>query len=242
MRKSGLLFLSISWLALSLFVTWNSLADSTTPPEPSPTSTSVPAAVESSSSTKSASASPDSISSTSGSDGNSVPESTDTASAFASPSASPTPPPIEPLTDQNMSIIMPKTIPVDPRAHSALIPKMFYIGPGSLLLCIDSNNLSFNFPENDQVQLFGNGSEHLLLSGSYSGISSLFNSSDGTRVISKLSGIGNSQALFRFVALSEPSLDKSFCSGGISSNTRTLSFKAIQLTLNIVKASVNVKK
>ena len=242
MRKSGWLFLSVTWLVLALFVTWNSLADSTTPPEPTPTSTLVPEPVASSSSTPSASATPSPISSTAGSDGNSISGSNDTASPSDSPSASPTPPPIEPLADQSMYLIMPRTIPVDPRAHSALIPQIFFIGPGSLLLCIDSNNISFNFPENDQVQMLGNGSEHLLLTGSYASISSLFNSSNGTRVISNLSGIGNSQALFRFVAMSEPSIDKSFCSGGISSNTRTLSFKALQLTLNIVKASVNVKK
>lgn len=249
MRKvRGKLFLGVACIFASLLVGWQSFADTNDLPNPiasaspeatptdspSPEITS-PSPTPSPSDSVVASESPVAIP---------TPEPSSTEEPAASPktSSAPTPPPIVPLADQSMYIVLPRIIPVDPRAHSALMPTIFFIGPGSLMLCIDSNQDALYLEDNKYVSIKGNGSEHLIINGDYSSISSLFNDPGGKRIYSRAGGIGNSVMLFRFVALSGASMNPSFCSNAAPSNTRTLTFDPIKLALNITKATVSVKK
>lgn len=222
MRRGKFIFLGGSvWLTLALILAWKSIADTSVLPTQEITSPTV------ASSPTSAPA----------------PTSVPTPTESASPVPSSSPVVITVATDQNIVVKVPNQILVDPRAKNALIPQLYLNSPDTLLACIDSNQVTLDlpYPNNPNILISGNRTGHLLLSGSSADISQSLNSGNGSRAFTAGTGIAHASITIRTVALSKASLDGTFCSSALSSNTRTLSFAPLDLALSITKSSVRVK-
>jgi hypothetical protein len=224
--------IGLACLAFSLLLSWRSIADSlSSAPQASDTvSTSSP---DPTSPTPIETSSPQ------------QPETSTSDTSTDSIAPTPTPTPLAPMVEQNMRIAVPQIIPVDPRARSALLPSIFFSGTGTLLLCIDSNQDSISIAgpliNSDSFFSQGNGTNHFAISGPVDEVLTAVNGYGMTRIFSTYSGLGNTTLDFRFIAMNQVSSDFSFCSQADASNTRTLHFQAVDLNLDMTKASVRVK-
>ena len=231
-NKRGWVALGLACISFSLILSWRSIADSLMPTPPSSDGTTV-------SSPETTTPTPTDSSSPTPSDTQTVNTSVDISQP------TPTPTPIAPMIEQRMLIAVPNSVPVDPRARSVILPSLYFSGDGTLLLCIDSNQDSINVPgtliSSDSLFVQGNGTNHFAISGSFDQVLTTINGSGMTRIFSPYSGIGNTTLEFRFIVMNQAGSDFSFCSQADTSNTRTLHFQAVNLNLDITKASVKVK-
>jgi hypothetical protein len=171
-------------------------------------------------------------------------------------SASPTPTPSKPsaslLPDQSMSLRIPISVLVDPRARSALLPAISVTGPRYVLVCfafpsLTSNLISFN--ENHKVDNwdlmnFGisSGNSYLRVTGETERVMATINGIQGLRLNSLAGGLSFKGVTISAVAISMPTLDESFCRQAIPANTRSLSFRPLGLDLEIKKGDVVLKR
>ncbi len=170
-----------------------------------------------------------------------------TVTPAATPSPTPTPP--HALASQSLVVQIPNVISVDPRARSVLLPQIAVYGSATILACISSDQILFaaGFPNTTADSpagsplVSGNMSTNLLVSGSAGQVMAILNLSEGMRVTSTGPAIANRSALFRFVAVSKPSINPALCNGGSLSNYRTVSFQPLGLSLDMVKGNVRLK-
>ena len=222
MKRSRVIAISSSiWLALVLLLSWKSLAD--TSPLLSPDLVTPTPSVGPTSSDSQAPLPTDQV--------------------VSAPTSTPSPTPTVLSPDQSMVLRIPNRILVDPRAKSALLPQLHLEGNGPLIVCLDSNQVSIllGSANNSEVISAGNGTGHIVISGEAARIMNSINSEAGSRAFTHGAGISNSVITLRSAALTQESIDDSFCSQAEPSNTRTLTFAPLELALNITKASVRVK-
>jgi len=169
------------------------------------------------------------------------PEPTDSASPSATPSPSPSPTP-EAEANQRMSVFVPPSISVDPRAHSAFLPMLMVGGMRTLLVCGYTNGpaMIFGAPDNGALQ-GGSGSSTFRISGDPGTVMASLNGSMGLRLLSPQTGIAGSQITLRFISLNMPSIKPELCVAGNPSNTRTIFVRALGMDLNLVKDGVTLK-
>lgn len=177
------------------------------------------------------------------------------------PSEKPTPKPIpvHALANQSMYLIAPKQVSVDPRATTTTLPAITVGSSETLLLCAFSDKAIFHVPyipyipvaidpkkpelgSRNSFLIQGQGSSHLRISGPSYAVMSAFNGGNGMRITSSSRAISGGQILLRFVNMSEPSLDGSFCGQGSVSNNRSISIRALGIDLQMLKADVNLKR
>jgi hypothetical protein len=226
-KQRAITSIGIVWLVFSVALAWKSIADSSSGPVPEPSSQ-----TNSSSPTQS-------------------PIVPNTPTPFASPSETSlplaSPEPTTALENQGYTIKIPNKVLVDPRAKSALIPAIyissFISSDNPTLVCIDSERISLSIQTtfNNAVDIVGNGTNHLLISGSSNDIMNAINTPSGSRAFNNGQGIGNTTLTIRTVALNNLSTDPTFCSQGDPSNTRILNFVPLDLALSITKSTVRVK-
>jgi len=167
----------------------------------------------------------------------------------ASPTISPTPEPPHALSLQDLVLRIPNTISVDPRARSVLMPAIVVFGSRYILACVNSPRailaIDYSDTESDSASgealIVGSRSTNLLASGSAGQIMSILNSHSGTRVISTGPPLAGHFLTFRFVAVSEPSIDAQLCDDATLSNTRTIYFQQLGLSLEMLKGDVTLK-
>jgi len=166
------------------------------------------------------------------------------------PSASPSPTLIAPhaLADQSMTIRIPTSVSVDPRAKSVYLPQIAAYGPANLLVCVSSGQVAFDIAGQNQSDpklgtlVAGDQTPFVRASGSGSSAVGAVNSSNGLRAISLTQGIPNTFITFSFVALSEPSINPALCNAGSASNTRTISIQSIGLNIDMAGGDVTLKR
>jgi hypothetical protein len=161
-----------------------------------------------------------------------------------SPTAMATPPPLPPhaIKDQLMRIAAPSTVSTDPRARSVFLPRLQVSGVDTLLVCGYSNATSVSFTSTvPGVESVGSGSSIFRVSGPAHLVMASLNSEMGARVVSTTKAIPGSIVSFSFVALSKPSTNEALCNDGSPSNNRTISFRALNIDLNIIKDGVRLK-
>jgi hypothetical protein len=157
-------------------------------------------------------------------------------------SASPTPVPPHAISDQNIQIAAPSTVSVDPRAHSVFLPRLHVGKVETLLVCGYSSATAVHFnPGIAGVESFGSGTQFFRISGPAQLVMASLNGEMGARVASTSRSVTSSVVSFSFVALSKPSTDQGLCSAGSPSNNRTISFRALNMDLNMVKDPVRLK-
>ena len=163
------------------------------------------------------------------------------------PSPSPTPP--HALLNQNMRIITPTQVMVDPRARTVFLPKIVYAGQGDLLVCASSSLGSFNTnfantvpsEEKSSLEIEGANSQFLRISSVGGQAVEILNSGNGLKVSSPSRALAGSYLYLRFVALSEVSANPKLCNDGSASNTRTIYLRPLGIDLNITKSGITLK-
>ena len=163
------------------------------------------------------------------------------------PSPSPTPP--HALLNQNMRIITPTQVMVDPRARTVFLPKIVYAGQGDLLVCASSSIGSFNTnfantvpsEEKSSLEIEGANSQFLRISSVGGQAVEILNSGNGLKVSSPSRALAGSYLYLRFVALSEVSANPKLCNDGSASNTRTIYLRGLGIDLNITKSGITLK-
>jgi len=168
----------------------------------------------------------------------------------ATPTPSPTPTPPHAIANQNMTIMVPGVLAVDPRAHTVFLPQIYVANAGNLLVCASSSYGSFDAHVMDMsgtkgtpssLEISGSFTPYLRISGLGSQAVYLMNSGPGMRVFSNARSLAGSYVQLRFVALSEVSSDPKLCNDGSPSNTRTIHLRGLDLDLNMVKGDVTLK-
>jgi len=221
---------------------------------PTPTSSPSPTSTASDTSTVSASPSPDVTGSASASPSSSASapsSSAPTVSASASPSI--TPPAAS--SGQGLTIHLPPTLPLDPRATVATLPAIAISGASDLLVCVDSlsnsgsETLSLDVGTKrsiDQINtattiVSGDLTSHLLISGSIDWVNATLNSASGLRILSSPYALTGKSILMRFVAVTKPASDSSLCAQGAVANQRLLTFSTLGLEIDMVEGRIHVK-
>jgi len=177
------------------------------------------------------------------------PTATGDPSPTASPSPSPTPKPPHAIENQNMRIIAPSEVNVDPRARSVFLPRVYIASPGNLLICASSNLGAFdaNTPNissgevKSSLEISGANTPYLRISGVGSQAGAIINSGNGLRVFSNSRALAGTYIHLRFVALSEVSANPKLCGDGSASNTRTIYLRGLGIDLNITKSGITLK-
>ena len=177
------------------------------------------------------------------------PTATDEPSPTASPSPTPTPKPPHAIENQNMRIIAPSEVNVDPRARSVFLPRIYIASPGNLLICASSNLGAFdaNTPNissgevKSSLEISGANTPYLRISGVGSQAGAIINSGNGLRVFSNSRALAGTYIHLRFVALSEVSANPKLCGDGSASNTRTIYLRGLGIDLNITKSGITLK-
>ncbi len=170
-----------------------------------------------------------------------------TPSESASPSPSPTKPPPHALANQNMSVRVASAVHADPRANSVFVTPIELYAPSIILACISSSTAMLDISEKnaanlDPKSLVGDFSTYIRMTGSSDQVMSLINSFNGLRAMSFTRGIVNQHVLFRFVAVSEPTLDAKLCNDGKASNNRIVNVVPVGIDIDMKKADVRLAK
>jgi len=171
-----------------------------------------------------------------------------TPSESASPSPSPTKPPPHALTNQNMSVRVASAVHADPRANSVFVTPIELYAPSIILACISSSTAMLDISQKnaannlDPKSLVGDFSTYIRMTGSSDQVMSLINSFNGLRAMSFTRGIVNQHVLFRFVAVSEPTLDAKLCNDGKASNNRIVNVVPVGIDIDMKKADVRLIK
>jgi hypothetical protein len=156
--------------------------------------------------------------------------------------ASPTPLPPHAIADQFMRITVPATVATDPRAHSVFLPRLNVSIVDTLLVCGYTNGPSVTFNSGiSGVESTGSGSQFFRISGPAQLVMATLNSDLGARITSTSKAIPGSVVSFSFVVLSKPSISTNLCNDGSASNNRTISFRALNMDLNMIKDGVRLK-
>lgn len=175
------------------------------------------------------------------------------------PTPEPTPEPVHALANQSIYVIAPKQVSVDPRATTTTLPAITVGSSEIILLCASSDKAIFHVPyipylaipidpkkpelgSQNALQIHGQGSSNLRISGASYAVMSAFNGGNGMRITSASRAISGSQIHMRFVNMSEATLDGSFCGQGSVSNNRSIYIRPLGLDFQMVKSGVNLKK
>jgi hypothetical protein len=171
-----------------------------------------------------------------------------TDSASPTPSPSPTKLPPHAIANQNMFVRAANAVHVDPRANSAFITPVEVYAPSLILACISSSGAMLDVSVKNAVNniepntLVGDYSNYIRISGSSDQVMSIINSFNGLRALSFSRRIAYQHLLFRFVAISEPTLDAKLCNDGNPSNNRIISIVPFGIDIDMKKADVRLAK
>jgi len=166
----------------------------------------------------------------------------------ASPSPSPTKLPPHAIANQSMFVRAASAVHVDPRANSAFITPVEVYAPSLILACISSGGAMLDVSVKNSVNdiepntLVGDFSNYIRISGSSDQVMSIINSFNGLRAVSFSRRITYQHLLFRFVAISEPTLDAKLCNDGNPSNNRIISIVPVGIDIDMKKADVRLAK
>ena len=169
-------------------------------------------------------------------------------STSPSPSPSPTKLPPHAIANQNMFVRAANAVHVDPRANSAFITPVEVYAPSLILACISSGGAMLDVSVKNAVNniepdtLVGDYSNYIRIAGSSDQVMSIINSFNGLRAVSFSRRITYQHLLFRFVAISEPTLDAKLCNDGNPSNNRIISIVPFGIDMDMKKADVRLAK
>lgn len=157
-----------------------------------------------------------------------------------------------PLKDQPKYILkIPASGGIDPRAATYFLPQIYAASEDPetefTMACLSGNGVSLdakvkkvanNSTEGDLL-ISGDQSGQIILSGSTNKVVNAINASGGLFINSLGGGLAGRSLTFRFVAVTKPVVDPTFCSAARSGSILTL--RALGLDLSTVKGSGKLK-
>lgn len=140
---------------------------------------------------------------------------------------------------QDLALRVPTQFRVDPRATSLKISPLAVLGEGDVLVCI-STDADYLWLSNitDALQVQGNVSNELLVSGTITAVHEALNMGQGLRLVSN-GKVQGSTLTTRAVQLTEPSLDENLCSK--AERVVISRILPLGLDLNTVKNPVRIR-
>ncbi len=166
----------------------------------------------------------------------------------ATPSPTPTKEAPHAIANQKMFVRVASAVRADPRAQSVLITPIDLSTPSFVLACISSSGASLDISDKDAANnlepktLIGDLTNYIRITGSSDDVTALINSGNGLRAESLSGAIVNQHVLFRFVAVSEPTLDTKLCNQGNPSNNRIINVVPFGIDIDMKKADVRLVK
>ena len=167
-----------------------------------------------------------------------------------SPSPSPTPKPKPtPLNPQpQLTLIVPNSLNVDPRATRTFMPRIYFSGTPYALMCIRSSRAIIDIAirnQNDDflgegIKIIGDQSNQVFITGPTSFVQDYVNLQDGIQLTSNYGGLGGAYVRFDLVAMSEPDIDPSYCD--YAGAQRWSGLRSLGLTINTVQTKVTLGK
>ena len=167
-----------------------------------------------------------------------------------SPSPSPTPKPKPtPLNPQpQLTLIVPNSLNVDPRATRTFMPRIYFSGTPYALMCIRSSRAIIDIAirnQNDDflgegIKIIGDQSNEVFITGPTSFVQDYVNLQDGIQLTSNYGGLGGTYVRFDLVAMSEPDIDPSYCD--YAGAQRWSGLRSLGLTINTVQTKVTLGK
>jgi hypothetical protein len=159
-------------------------------------------------------------------------------------------PPPEVTSTQGITLRIPETVRVDPRAQGAFLPKIFATSLNSLMVCITSNSLSMDVGtqgvvdsiDEEGLKVKGDRSGYLVVSGDPETVMSMINGALGMRVYRDTGGVAQQEISLVHLDLSKPSLDAEFCVRSAVENRKTIRFIPLALEQRISDGKVRLGK
>ena len=150
---------------------------------------------------------------------------------------------------QKYTLRIPNSVAVDPRARTYYLPHIYAATDGAqfTMACISGAGVTFDSRNKQSSQnsdegkdlILGDQSGFLLISSSTARVVNLINSYTGLLVSSTNGGLGNKGLTMRFVAVTAPVTDPTFCSAAKSS--ATTAFRPLGLEQSTVKGGGKLK-
>jgi hypothetical protein len=236
-------------IALLLAKVGPTLADELSGGTPDPAQTTVASSSPSPSETPTPSES-----ATSSAEPSSSPSLTPTSSPSPTGSVSPSPTPTpRALTSQSLTIRIPVSLRADPRARTLKFPKLDISGAPRILFCANSPGLILDTYQkgaaqesfNEEGLISGDMTDSLILSGPTEQVLAIINSYGGLSISSAISSAGSvagNSALFRVIAISDPTVEPRLCNSGASENIRTTQIVPLDISLDLKKGTVTLAK
>jgi hypothetical protein len=144
---------------------------------------------------------------------------------------------------------IPNSVAVDPRARSYFLPHIFAAADGAqfTMACISGAGITFDTRNKQSSQnsdegkdlVMGDQSGFLLISSTTARVVNLINSYTGLLVSSANGGLANKALTMRFVAVTAPVVDPTFCSAAKSS--AATAFRPLGLEQSTVKGGGKLK-
>lgn len=144
---------------------------------------------------------------------------------------------------------IPNSVAVDPRARSYFLPHIFAAADGAqfTMACISGAGVTFDSRNKQSSQnsdegkdlVMGDQSGFLLISSTTARVVNLINSYTGLLVSSANGGLANKALTMRFVAVTAPVVDPTFCSAAKSS--ASTAFRPLGLEQSTVKGGGKLK-
>ena len=144
---------------------------------------------------------------------------------------------------------IPNSVAVDPRARSYFLPHIFAAADGAqfTMACISGGGITFDTRNKQSSQnsdegkdlVMGDQSGLLLISSTTARVVNLINSYTGLLVSSANGGLANKALTMRFVAVTAPVVDPTFCSAAKSS--ASTAFRPLGLEQSTVKGGGKLK-
>jgi hypothetical protein len=144
---------------------------------------------------------------------------------------------------------IPNSVAVDPRARSYYLPHIYAAADGAqfTMACISGAGITFDTRNKQSSQnsdegkdlVMGDQSGFLLISSTTARVVNLINSYTGLLVSSANGGLANKALTMRFVAVTAPVVDPTFCSAAKSS--AATAFRPLGLEQSTVKGGGKLK-
>lgn len=159
-------------------------------------------------------------------------------------------PPVEVTTTQGITMRIPQTVRVDPRAQSVFLPQIYAESLNSLMMCISSDSLSIDIGsqgledsiDSDELKVAGDRSENLVLSGDPQTVVNVLNGASGIRAFRNSGGVGNQSLIITLIDISRPSADTAFCERPAAGNRRTVTFLPLAIEQRISDGKIRLGK
>jgi hypothetical protein len=141
--------------------------------------------------------------------------------------------------EQDIVLRVPTNFPVDPRATSVRVSPINVYSSGEVLLCLSTSGSRFWLSNtSNSVEMTGNSTAQLILSGKAAAINSLLNSGQGIRVGGN-PRVQGAVVTSRAAVVTKPTLNTDLCSQ--APKTISSSINALGLGMNTVKNPVPIK-